>query len=356
MLALTLMIGVANAYDAPAGGWAYTYDGASAYYEDVENPPASGLYDTKALDQTWDHKHASNNSDAWDGSAPGTVAGPPGAAPGGAGVFTEGADTFLRIQDPGNPTNNGWPDPSNRKETFAHDLAQDGVNGATILDDGVTLNFRIRIPTAATGSPLDNITVGGASNPWPAAGVGYAIHSDGMGPIGIKQNTGGEGMISFGLTHGDGGGDQATTSQPGLVMNQTSLTDTGPSDNHPETGNSGGTENLLPIADVTAWHEFWVHIVGDGNPTDLGTHNVTIWMDGNVDPLNPDGTFHVSAGVKDEYDYNGYLNMAHGVTGSWGSTDVDFYSYKPGLHEVPEPMTLTLLGLGGLGLIRRRRK
>ena len=69
----------------PPGGWDLVYEG------DVE-PAMDG----------WDYD---NGSDAWDGSTIGV------GRPGGAGVFTDGDDTFLRIQDTGNPGN----DPSNRK-------------------------------------------------------------------------------------------------------------------------------------------------------------------------------------------------------------------------------------------------
>jgi hypothetical protein len=52
-------------------------------------------------------------------------------------------------------------------------------------------------------------------------------------------------------------------------------------------------------------------------------------MDGNTGA--PDGTFHVTAGTKDEYDFNGYLVMSLGRTGIGGAQDVDFFAYKPGL-------------------------
>jgi len=308
------------AYSDPAGDWDYMFEGDGDAY--VADGPGS-------LDGTWDHDIGSSD---WDGSAPGEVSGPPGDAPGGAGVFTEGPYTFLRFQDAGHTRdfNPGWSDPSNRRMAFAHDMGQEtGVNGATILDDGVTLSFRIRIPTTGT---LDPIYPDGASStsPWPAGGIGYVIHSDGLGPIGIKQGTGNDGVISFGLTTGTNDGGQSTTSGPGLVMNQKSKTDLGPSDNDPQTGNSGGDERLLPIADVTEWHEFWVQIVQE-NPATPGTHTVKIWMDGNTGA--PDGEFVVSSGVKNlEDSYNGHLLMCMSSSDDSGSQDYDFFGYKAGLH------------------------
>ena len=151
-------------------------------------------------------------SSDWDGSAPGEVGSPAGTgdAPGGAGVFTEGDVTFLRFQDAGHPRDfsPGWSDPSNRRMGFAHDLNLDGVDGATILDDDVTLSFRIRIPATGTLDPLypENVS---STVPWIP--TGYVIHSDGIGPIGIKQGSGQEGVISFGLTYGDGRGGGAST-------------------------------------------------------------------------------------------------------------------------------------------------
>ena len=91
----------------------------------------------------------------------------------------------------------------------------------------------------------------------------------------------------------------------------------------------GSAENLLTIADVTEWHEFWVQIVEE-NPLTPGTHTVKIWMDGNTGA--PDGEFVVTAGDKDLHDYNGSLQMCMGDSDDWGSEDVDFFGYKEGIH------------------------
>jgi hypothetical protein len=88
-----------------------------------------------------------------------------------------------------------------------------------------------------------------------------------------------------------------------------------------------GTEVLLTGFDPTQWHEFWIHIVGDSSGG--GTHLVTVWMNGNTGAAN--GTFHVTAGNKDEYDFNGLLAMSLGRTNIEGAQDVDFFAYKPGL-------------------------
>ncbi len=90
---------------------------------------------------------------------------------------------------------------------------------------------------------------------------------------------------------------------------------------------SGGTANTLTGFDPTQWHEFWIQIVADTSGG--GTHKVTIWKDGNTG--NPDGVFYVTAGTKDEYDFNGYLVMSLGRTAIGGAQDVDFFAYKAGL-------------------------
>ena len=298
-------------YTDPDGGWAYIYTGDQALPD----------FDA-ALDGTWNHYDAgSGGSDAWDGSAPGdTGSAGTGNAPGGAGVFTEGDTTFLRIQDCGDPRDagGGWADPSNRKETFVHDMAQEtGVVGSTILDDGVTISFRARIPTTP---PLDDYYPDGGSATEAWVTRGYNIHDDGYGVFCVKQGSGAEGMISFSLCTPDDEG----VSGAGLVMNKLNGTAvTGDVDSY----DTAGTEVLFTGFDPTQWHEFWIQIVADTSGG--GTHKVTIWMDGNASI--PDGTFNVTAGTKDEYDLDGYIGMSLGRTAIAGSQDIDFFAYKPGL-------------------------
>jgi len=298
-------------YGEPDGGWAYVYTGDDAA------PDA-----TAALDGTWNHYDAgSGGSDAWDGSAPGdSGSAGTGNAPGGAGIFTEGETTFLRIQDCGDPRDagGGWAEPSNRKETFVHDMGQEeGIDGSAILDNGVTISFRARIPTTP---PLDDYYPDGgtATEAWVTRG--YNIHDDGYGVFCVKQGAGAEGMISFSLCTPDDEGVSGT----GLVMSK--LNGTAASADV-DSYDAAGTEVLFTGFDPTQWHEFWIQIVGDTSGG--GTHKVTIWMDGNSGA--PDGIFHVTAGTKDEYDLNGYIGMSLGRTAIAGSQDVDFFAYKPGL-------------------------
>jgi hypothetical protein len=314
VLVLGLTAGVAVGgidYGDPEGGWAYIYTGEGA---------ASDV--TAALDGTWDHYDASGgHSDAWDGSAPGdSGSGGSGNAPGGAGVFTDAGITFLRIQDCGDPRDSGggWSDPSNRKLTFGRDLGLDGVDGSTILDDGVTISFRARIPTIDSAGDLDPHYPNGGGGPqtWPTRG--YNIHDDGLGAFGIKQGTGSNGVVSFSLCTADDEG----VSGAGLVMNK--LNGSSPtSDVHYHQ--DAGTENLLTGFDPTEWHEFWIQIVGDTSGG--GTHKVSIYVDGSITATE----FHVTAGDKDEYDFNGYLCMSLGRTDIEGAQDVDFFAYKPGI-------------------------
>ena len=121
-------------------------------------------------------------------------------------VIEEGNVNYLRIQDTGDPRDYGYGDPgSNRKVYVGHNLSEDGASD-TIMDDGVTLNFRTRIPT--TG-PLDMLhrdkQAGDGPQPYPEDGDGYVTSDGGKGNFVIKQSEGG--AIAFSMT--------ASTDTPG---------------------------------------------------------------------------------------------------------------------------------------------
>jgi hypothetical protein len=264
---------------------------------------AGGTNNFDSLDGNWDHN---NGSDEWDGSAIGA------GRPGGVSALVEGPTDYIRIQDTGDPRDYGMGDPgSNRKLYFAHmiDFALDGAE----------LDFRIRVPSEIP--PLDPMhrdgNPGGAyPQAWPAGGDSYnGQHDGGKGTIGIR--TAAEGQISFVPVLGAGPNGEDV-----LVMD----------DN--QQGFIVG-----PAGSLNAWHAFDVSIAAGGTKS----HQVSIIMDG-----NPAQVFDVQATGGNDY-AGDYVAMAQGSTGEDGAVDIDYF------YAVPEPMTLTLLGLGGLALIRRRK-
>jgi len=284
-------------FDAPPGGWSYMY---------IANPGEDNPAVGNALDGTWDHD---NGSDEWDGSAIGA------GRPGGAQVITPDPDSYLRIQDTGDPRDHGMGDPgSNRKVGFTKDIRPLIPDGHDILDDGVTMTFRARL---ATDGPLDDVHPdgGGATAPWPAGGDGYLIHDGGKGLFGIHQEEGDDQTISFSLALDS---DHGSLSQAGLVMN--SLNGTSRSGDV-DTGE--GTNNQLVIADPTAFHEFWVTVKGDTSGG--GTHRVDVYMDGATTP----DTFHVTSGTGED-EGRDYLALYQGATGQSGAADIDFYGFRVG--------------------------
>jgi hypothetical protein len=298
-LVLSWTIGTASAgiaYSDPSGGWTYIYTGDAA-----ANPDAA------ALDGTWDHN---NGSDVWDGSIIGA-----GTA-GGVSALSESGVNFLRIQD---ALTSGSGNDS-RKICFGHSITND--IGATIagplLDDGVTISFRARLSTT---SPLDGT--------WPAGGDGYVPHDGGKDTFSIRQSTSDK-IISFCLVPGTDGqlssGAAMLGGRSGLCMNSRNGTSpTGDVDIY----QGEGTLNLLDIANLTVWHEFWIIIQVDTSGS--WTHKVSVYMDGSVTPT----VFYVTAGTGNDYDVS-YMGLGHGSTAQMGAIDVDFFGYKQGVI-LPSP-------------------
>jgi hypothetical protein len=145
-------------YANPAGGWDYSYDGASAAMGDFD------AYDS--LDGTWDHN---NGSDLWTDPSK---------------VTSDG--NVLTIID--NLTAG-----DDRKFYFGHDLFDQGFPD-NYLDAGVTLSFRAR-HTAGGYQQHD----GGKSN------IGLAQIGDGIAPPGIIGFCFGGASGSEGLLVGNAG-------------------------------------------------------------------------------------------------------------------------------------------------------
>ncbi len=365
-------------------GWTYAYDGDQAYYNDPDGPnpdytrtsgpddnnQPGGQSNTAALVSPGnsspgvvDNAHAKwlSVSSQWDGTAPGATLGGvagspppiPPAAPGGVGTFTNGSTTFLRLQDTGDPSSWGWADKgaqggpglprqegSNRKIQFAHPLSRDaGYDGnPTVLDSGITITFRTRIATAATG-PVDSIypqsgPAVSSVTPWPTNGVGYGIANGGRAAFDVSDSGGLNGRaIGFGLIDNANlaQGSHAFTDKTGLVTNNAASGPTGGSVDTFDATNS--TLNIVPISDsdLTQWHEFWITIkkLPSAETTATGnTHEVDIYEDGSLMPQ----VFKVLASTPNQDGGNGPaigLGVSSGTL--WGGFDVDFFAYKEGV-------------------------
>jgi hypothetical protein len=279
-------------YSDPDGGWTYVYGG-----EEIAN-------DTFAsLDGTWDHE---NGSDAWDGSGIGQA----GSAPGGITAITEGGVTFARFQDVGNPLDNGFSDPSNRKIYLTHDITDSDPDGE-LLNTGVTLTFRTRL---ATSGLLDGNV--------PAGGDGYYIRDGGKGNFSIRSpfvRDGQGAVVSFALSTANGD-DLADNSTGALLMNNFD-----PALNVDVDTLGGGDRNEFPVSDPTAWNEFWVTI-SEGDEFNL--YNVNVYANGSTTPTS----FVVSGGNGNDGAFGSYLGIGVHSTPQSGVIDVDFFGFKPGIH------------------------
>lgn len=386
-------------------GWTFSYDGDEAFYNDPDgyNPDYSGLdpnnnqpgsqsglpilVDPTVADPNCDPQEEGGcasapwlaKSSQWEGSAPGDALGgvptgtPPLAppAPGGVETYTDSGTSYLRIQDPGQPAGYGWVDKgvqgfpggarqegNNRKIQFHHPLAHDDPNvDSAVLDNGITIAFRARIATAATG-PVDNIfpeTCGacnlGDTEPWPDDGIGYGVVNDGRGMIHLTQSGPNFGQMSFSLLDTNaitenivaGDPNAATLTRTGLVMNNRANSavsndvDTNMADPDPNTG----TLNIVEIPNdpntgasmLTDWHEFWITIQTAPFPDGDNTHEVNVYHDGEMD--TPE-TFQIVLSSENEFETGAHIGLGLSSGTAQGGFDLDYIAYSLGIL-TPQP-------------------
>lgn len=392
-LAITSLILLVSSTDASAPfyadpGWLHVLTGDSAFYNDPDGPNPDYLNGTDVnlpggrggtaalIDPRLtpggqvDNAAAPwlSNGSQWDGSAPGDPLGGlptgippiPPAAPGGVGTFTEAGTNFLRLQDPGNPAPWGWADKNaqagpgaprqegnNRRLQFNHPLNRDtSYSGdAAILNSGITLSFRTRIATAATG-PIDGVyqesgPAGGAPTEWPELGVGYPVSGNGRGMFMVTQ-TGPSGprQIGFGLVNSENLAREGVSfTTTGLVMNNRASSPAGGSVNTNDA--TTATLNIVEISDeeLTLWNEFWITIQSLPSPIDGNTHEVNVWLNGSLSPE----TFQVVLGNENEFGSGSHLGLGLSSETRWGAFDLDFFAYREGVV-APQLATPTLDG------------
>ena len=316
------------AYKVPAEGWTYIYNGDELQmYEGIDlitDPD-------KVFDGTWIER-----SKNWDFMEIGNPLSNPGGV--ALGEDPDGVE-FLRIQDPGRPNHfEQWGD-LNRKIGFLHELDQDGLDSsATIVDDGVTLAFRLKVPVAGDiDAPLEDplwpakdywaVDTVPENPPYPAEGDGFDVR-EAFGMIGINQGDGVIVSAQFGfslVTKFDF--DTIQTLGEGLLLNLSA----GPSpvkdpciqkiSNYPYA-----KINILPC-NPREWNEFWIQIKKTDGVDTLGTHTIKIWLNGDVD--NP-YTFVATAG-NTNYNKVPYMHMGSAQSTESMAMDVDYNAIAVGL-------------------------
>ncbi len=324
LLGFSVLLGTASALPAQVelnlGGWAAP-DGAWDYvYQADEDQDVDGefLGLPGSLDETWTHN---NGSDAWDGSGPGDATRPDGVtphAPGGAGITSYpgagegGADaSVLTIVDIGDPrsANPPFPDPSNRKVFFCHNVAQefqiDQGLADTAFREGLTLIVRMRQPPDQDPeTPGHQLMDGGIDDDaGQGAAPGYALRDGGKGGVGYYAQ----------------GLDRMFTITPhGLNGYQLP----------PEIAAGLRPTNFLPVEDNTKFDTMWITIE---DPEVDDRFAVTIYMNGSQVPSLV--LENIQFGDDTDCDGQSHLHMGFHSTPQKGSVEVDYFGYKVGLYE-----------------------
>ncbi len=242
-------------YLEPDGGWDYIYDPEA--HEPVSNPMDMYVAEKGVegcLDGSWIRSVA---NDWWDGSAPGVFTlpdDPAPIAPGGVeirsrlgeGLFGENIKT-LAIEDPGDPSAAGYPDPSNRKIMLGHVLAPPANLVGGRYAEGVTIYVRWRL----TPDPRD------VADPPNGSGVRDSSH----------------GMITLCYHDGDtaANDDVGGSRSFGMSLNEDIL----------DVSDGGDIYGLDPGAWVSVWYTT--------QDTDRsGGYHSEIYLNGDTVPVRPD--------------------------------------------------------------------
>lgn len=308
------------AYALPDGGWTYIYHG-----DELQAIAGAVPEEDSMLDGTF------QGEGDWDLTAPGD----PSGLPGGAVLVQEEGLDYLRLQDAGRPQDHGY-DKFNRKPAFVHVMSQEGITPENlILNTGITLAFRLKVPLDDESGPLDSLYMSETKwavpgtpliLPYPAEGDGSGI-GEGSGMVAVNQGQA-AGMIGFSLMTTFDHPDIASYGE-GLYMNSlfgTAL------EARPELYRNSfelidppGVAYNRVDCNPREWNEFWIQIEADVTAT--GTHWVTIWKNGDVD--SPE-EFVVTGSNKSHRD-DPYLWLGFISSDDEGAMDLDYVAYKSGL-------------------------